>query len=482
MLSESMAGYARYAHVVAGNTIHWSQKWKTFPDFLGDYIRTTLGSTWGNAELSKPLCDRHPILQWYDAYCRYQASIQEKQGEVFSGPMTGVTYCFLGLAYNLYLLNHNVELQSRLVARLKDVKQFQGAYYELIVANCLIRAGFQLELEDESDQTVKHCEFSARSLATGKRYWIEAKMRSVPGVLGKTDVDGSKSSDPTSRLSKHLSDALRKPAPDERIIFIDLNTEPTVAGQTPIWLDKTKRRLEDRERNLSKGQAAYVFVTNMAFHRSLNNPDARCELFSHGLGIHDFGKAKSVRLPEWYRQKQKHIDAHNLIDSFRSFPQIPPTFDGRPASEAFENRQRLKIGETYFFEDLGENGLVAKITSVAVSEREKLAYIGVLPAGSSDGLIASRDLTDSELADYKKYGDAYFGETEDRNGKTETVFELYEWLIRCYSKTPKDKLLEFSKDHPEYERLKTLESSEIVLEVCEGWALALEQGRNGGRS
>jgi hypothetical protein len=28
--------------------------------------------------------------------------------------------------------------------------------------NCLIRAGFKLELEDETDPAVKHCEFSAR--------------------------------------------------------------------------------------------------------------------------------------------------------------------------------------------------------------------------------------------------------------------------------------------------------------------------------
>jgi len=468
--------------VVAGDTIHWSKNWKTFPDFLGDYVRTTLGSTWGNAELGKPLRDRHPILQWYDTQCHYQASIQEKQGEVFSGPMTGVSYCYLGLAYNLYLLKHNVELQSRLVARLKDVKQFQGAYYELIVANCLIRAGFQLELEDETDQTTKHCEFSARSIATGKRYWIEAKMRSVPGVLGKTEVDGSTSSDPTSRLSKHLSDALRKPAPDERMIFIDLNAEPTLDGETPVWLDKTMRRLEDRERDLSQGQKAYVFVTNMAFHRRLNDPGARCELIAHGLGIHDFGKVRHVRLPEWYRQKQKHIDAHNLIHSFRNFPQIPSTFDGRPASEVFENHQRLKVGETYFFDDLGDEGLVAKITSIAVNENEKRAYIAILPSGSSNGLIAARDLSDFELADYKKYGDAYFGETEDRNSKTETIFELYEWLIRCYSKTPRAKLLELANDHPQLERLKALESFEIVLELCERWALTLEQGQNGARS
>lgn len=172
-----------YTVVAAGNTVHWSTKWRTFSDFLGDYIKKTLGSDWGNAELARPLEERHPILQWYDAYCWFQASHKEKNGEVHSGPMSGIVCCYLGLAYSLYLLDHNVELQARLVDRLKDIRQFQGAYYELIVANCLIRAGFRLELEDEVDQEAKHCEFSARSQTTGKRYWIEAKMRSVPGLL-----------------------------------------------------------------------------------------------------------------------------------------------------------------------------------------------------------------------------------------------------------------------------------------------------------
>jgi len=41
-------------------------KGRTFHDFLGNYLRDVLDPAWGNAELKKPLNDRHPILQWYD--------------------------------------------------------------------------------------------------------------------------------------------------------------------------------------------------------------------------------------------------------------------------------------------------------------------------------------------------------------------------------------------------------------------------------
>ena len=174
--------------------------WKTFPDFLAHYIKTVLGSDWGNAEIKKLLADRHPILQWYDAVCRYQAETIKEKGKIAAAVITGAVACYLGTAYNLYLLKHNVELQTRFIKRLKNPEQFQGAYYELIVANILIRAGFDLTLEDESDGETKHCEFAAVSKKTARRYWVEAKMRGVEGLLGKTEKDGGKNRDALSRL------------------------------------------------------------------------------------------------------------------------------------------------------------------------------------------------------------------------------------------------------------------------------------------
>lgn len=88
--------------VAVGNTIHWSKTWKTFPDFLSDYIKTKLDPAWGNAELAKPLDQRHPLMQWYDAYCRYQPQWLKTPGEVHSTEITGIVACYLGVAYALY--------------------------------------------------------------------------------------------------------------------------------------------------------------------------------------------------------------------------------------------------------------------------------------------------------------------------------------------------------------------------------------------
>jgi SEC-C motif len=176
--------------VAVRDRLMWSDKWKTFPDFLADYMKNVLGADWGNAEIAKPFEERHPIMQWHDGYCHYQQTLAPgNPGEVFTGEMNGVAACYLGLAYSLYLIEHNAELQGRLVARLKNLANFQGAYYELMVASIIIRAGFELVLEDEADRHSKHCEFAAVSKRTDKRYWVEAKMRAVAGVLGKTDAD-----------------------------------------------------------------------------------------------------------------------------------------------------------------------------------------------------------------------------------------------------------------------------------------------------
>ncbi len=280
-------------HTIVGvaNTVYWGKDWKTFPDFLSHYLKSKLDPVWGNAEIAKPLADRHPILQWYQAYCEYQQATIKVPGEVSAAIITGLVGCYLGLAYGLYLLDHNVELQERLLRRLKDPGNFQGAYYEIIVARVLLRAGFALALEDETDGATKHCEFSATS-KTGKKYWVEARMRSIAGRLGKTALDGSTDDKPTKKVIAHLNGALAKPAADERLIFIDLNTMHGLEGdiENPRWMSPLAARLEQYEqREMTAGTRAYLFVTNIAYHLQLDRPPV-ATAFPFGLGMPDFMK------------------------------------------------------------------------------------------------------------------------------------------------------------------------------------------------
>lgn len=451
--------------VVAGETKYSSPKWKTFPDFLSDYIKMILGQEWGNAEIAKPFPDRHTILKWYDEFCRYQRSHLKSSNEVVSSPMTGVVYCYLGLAYSLYQLKHNVELQNRLLNRLKNQAEFQGAYYELIVANSLIRTGFELELEDESDKSRKHCEFAAFSKKTGKRYWVEAKMRGVKGVLGKTEKDGTINLNPTSELIKHLNKALKKPAQNERLIFIDLNDDLHDCKR-PEWVEMAGEKLDRYEEKLGSNERAYVFVTNIPFHRSLQSEQPRPSIMAHGLGIPDFWKPGNYRLSEIYRQKQKHIDAHDIMESFSKYPQLPATFDGGLASRLRENPyERIIIGQTYFFKGIGKRGRerIMTITSASVNVSEKTAYIG-----TSTGHIYKVPLCDDAIEDYKNHPEAFWGEIQKSSkNEVKSLYELFEILVNEYKKTSKNRLLEMMQEAPDFAYLQQLDQVDLVIEYCE---------------
>jgi hypothetical protein len=170
-------------------------------------------------------------------------------------------------------------------------------------------------LEDEGDRASKHCEFAALSRETGKKYWVEAKMGSVAGVLGKTQRDGGGGRKTLGRLIPHLNNALAKPSADERLIFIDLNVEPKFdRDNKPTWGDAAVKRIERYEaKELPKGASAYLFVTNIGFHRNLDGTPTPAML-PFGLGIRDFNRPGYLRLSEIYRQKRKHIDAHHIGD------------------------------------------------------------------------------------------------------------------------------------------------------------------------
>ena len=67
-------------------------------------------------------------MQWYDKLCRVQAEQVKEPDAIHSTPLTGAISAYYRLAYNLYLIAHNgKDIQTRLIARLKNNDNFQGA-------------------------------------------------------------------------------------------------------------------------------------------------------------------------------------------------------------------------------------------------------------------------------------------------------------------------------------------------------------------
>ncbi len=461
--------------VAAGNTIYFSKRWRTFPDFLFDYIGHVFGHDWCKVEANRDEPDLHPMFVWFRRVIDLQNKRNLDAGKVYSTEMTGAVICYLGLAYNLYLLKHNAELQSLLIRRLKVPAQFQGAYYELIVANCLIRAGFELEIEDETNSDEKHCEFSARSLVTGEKYWIEAKIRGVEGVLGKTKADSAKGSDPTSQLTKHIKEALKKPAPDKRMIFADVNAPPEKENREPSWSPKAYDKLARREADVPDGDQAYVFVTNFPYHRALDDTLVGKAALAFGLGIDDFAKVGYVGLTASYRSKRKHRDAFNLMEAMKGYPTFPETLDGLPAGEdgLSQKSGRFFVGGEYFFEETEGNGTVGVLKSIIVHEDEGSATV-VIATRSGRNVLAKTPITSTEIAAYKKYGKSYFGERES-GGRANDEFELFEFFVENHINLPRNRLLHLIKDHPHFDQLAKLEHEDLVFAICENYVLSARQ-------
>lgn len=440
------AHWQDHQFVAVGNKLHYSKIWKTFIDFLGDYLKTKIGAQWGNAEIAKPLAERHPLMQWYDALCRLQGRHITQPGQPTNMPVTGVVACFFSVAYGLYLLDHNVELQGRLIQRLKNPGNFQGAYYELQVASAFLLAGFTLALEDETDPSQKHCEFNATSPVTGKNYWVEAKMRGVVGELGRTTADGTKSSDPLSSFIKQLNGALAKPADCERMIFLDLNAEMSADvsdDNRPAFVESVNKRLASYEKNeLPEGEKAYLFVTNLNFHKDLEGL-AQLVAWPAGLGIPDFNRPGFYRLSDHYMQEQKHEDALRVAEGLSKILTWPATFDGSlPSVGLGGERSPIQTGETYNFQGAGPNGedIVGTVSSAIMMEAEKSVMVAVNCADGKSYLL-KEPVSDAQLADYRAHPDAYFGEIVPPQRDAKTPKDMFEFFMHAYAEMPREQLL-----------------------------------------
>jgi hypothetical protein len=453
------AEVAGYQLVGVGNTVHWG-KWKTFFDFLSDYIRQILGAEWGNREIAKPLAERHPILQWYDAVCELQRKTILEPGKVHSAPMTGAAASYYGLAYSLYLLKHNAELQEILLKRLKIPDQFHGAYYETLAASWCITAGFELTLENESDVLHTHCEFTAVSKITGKSYSVEAKSRGP----NKSHLD----------VGNQLFKALGKEAAHPRIVLIDVNVPFGPALTEEVWERDLMHSIKSREATLTiEGQPAppaFVLVTNHPFHYDLQSSQTALAAMAVGFKIPDFGHGIPFDgLIAAYKAKKKYEDLFRLVQTIMHH-KIPTTFDGQVPEFAFGQAQRRwKIGDRYDlsgFPDM-RPGTSGVLSTAVVLEGAKAAALSFYIEAENRSVLFQEPITDAELAAYRSHPDTFFGVYREVGVSLKTPLDMFEWLHKCYSNTPRARLLEFLKDAPDIAALSQLSDDELRLVYCD---------------
>ncbi len=458
-----------YQTVRVDNKIYSSKEWRTFPDFLFHYMKEVLTKKWFELERTKPLDQQHPIIEWQNKCYDYLKKRAEGKGKISWAPLSGAAACYCGLAYSIYLLEHNVgsenpEVRVR-IDRLKNKKQFQGAYYELIIMNCFIRAGFEITLiKDTSNKGPKCCEFDAISKKTKERYTVEARMKAVSGYLGKDQFDGSpKDSYLLSPLENQLKEALQKPASGKRMIFLGLNTDSEIKN----LVEDAAKKLVEKEKDLIDQESAYVFVTNIAYHRNLDSINNRSIASANGFKINDFVKP-GISLSERLKREQKYKDVGQILEAFRSYTDIPQTFDGSIPCYAFNKKlQRIVVGKTYFFEGIVDGGIKGIVTAVSVDKTEKILHVEI-DTGMSQSTKVERKMSEDELRDYEQYGDSFFASPRPTSIKNiEDPYELFKFCYEECKNIPKEKLLELMKRDPFINDLRKMDQDELVMLYCE---------------
>lgn len=443
--------------IAIGKEVFWSEKWKTFHDFLFDYLKICFEKDWWFAEIAKDPAQKHPIINWAELTGKQTAECVTSNKKINTAPMKGATEAYLGLSYHLYLIAHNVELQSSLIQRLKNRDQFLGAYYETFVAAAFIKAGFEITLEDESDSRRSHCEFTATFKETGKQFSVEAKAR--------------KGGDQSLKFSNQLYKALKKEADHRRIVFIELNCpeSPKLESATQ-FIDRISTNLRKLENRLTiDGQPApdaYTFFTNFPYHLNLEKTDINIFALSEGFKISDFkpnGTASSIR--EALKIREKHYEMYKLFASISKHTEIPSTFDGEIPDFVYgEQETRLIIGQRYMVPDGQDRELPGELVDATVIDD---TIVGAYQLDNGKSVIASSTMTPNEMEAFKRHPDTFFGIHNTYERKADTALDLYDFFFDCYSKSSREDLLKFMGSHSDLEQLKSLEHKELVNTYCE---------------
>jgi hypothetical protein len=449
--------------VAVGNKVYCSPRWNTFIDFLSHFIIEVVGIDWFRTEDKKPESDQHPLFRLHRQTVAQLTAQQFGDGKLKRAEMTGALESYYRLAYHLYLVSHNGGLPEALLTRLKQKDQFRGVEHELYVAATFIKAGFTIEFEDESDSDRSHCEYTVTHLKTGQKFSVEAKARNVE----------------TTRVRGLLTDALRKQADHNRLIWFAINWPATDADAGKAAIFETLAELRSREDIPIDGKLAppaYVIVSNNPYEHALDSAKYSVSALAEGFRIPDMKydmKFRSVREMRLNRDKQRPI--HDLVQSMQLHHRIPVTFDGEDEAFAFaSDRPRKLVGSLYNIPD-GQGTVQAWLEDGIVIPFQKVA---MNTYWTTDGrrLMLPEPLSDTEVGAYLRMPETFFGVLNlNAESKARDPLEMFDWMFESYSKTPKEKLLEFFGPAGKEAGLQTMSQEELAILYCEHFAGSMHQ-------
>ena len=215
--------------LAVGSTLYFSEKWKTFPDFLFEFVWRIFGKDWYDTESAKNISDQNEIVKWFNKSLEFsETQMPNKNGLIVANP-NGFTSAYILFAYDLFtVLNNNFNIDS-LIKRLKNKIQFQGARYELFCLAACIRGGFNITLENERDSSRKHVEFKITDPDTNLTFSVEAKSKHRSGMLGQPGDIIPDEKIRVGKITQLINNAVAKEKKHPLIIFLEFNLPPQFA-------------------------------------------------------------------------------------------------------------------------------------------------------------------------------------------------------------------------------------------------------------
>jgi len=481
IISTEFKGHRR---VAVGNRLHSSKQWKTFQDFLRDYLIQSLGQEWFKGELQKSEDQRHQIVRWYERANADAKRLSTQVGDILTGPMTGAQRAFLNLANNIYLIAHHANpenadaLVDTFIKRLKSERSgdFLGKLFETYAAAAFLKAGFELAYEDERKGGESKVEFVATFPKTGKKFSVEVKTRN------RTDTeDGGADEYKRLRVANKLNMALAKKAAHTRVVMIEVNVPDVLSGEVlEGWPRAALGQIRETEKEPapdgSNKPSAYVLVTNHAFHNNLDAVNVGAQVIAAGCRIDDFGPDVPFnRFKDVLESEERHQEILALLDSMNTHYDVPSTFDGESPEFAFRKEvsaARLKIGQTYMVPGGGGVEVPGRLVDAVVEEHSK-SFSGIYQT-ASNSIIVRGPLSDEEMAAWRRHPDTFFGAVKKIPHTSKNWLELAKFFYESYQNTAREKLLDWMAGAADFEELSKLSQKDLAIAYCERMAWTAE--------
>lgn len=272
-----------------GSVVYRRPLEETFHTFLFRRLSDILSREWFESEQRKPQADQHPLVQWFDETQKIIESTSSLKSEkkICSVEFTGNMRTLLSIAYDFYSLQHcSANVLPKLLNRLKDKNQFQGARYEIAVGGLVVRAGFDIQWVNDKD---KHCEFIGAHKVTGEKAAFEAKSHHRDGVLGRPGKFNAETA--KLKIFAHLKEALNQsPGDIPLVLFDDLNLPLTQENETSEarWFNEIDNQLKQANfyEDYKKTQYGALFITNFSwyFHSTLPTKKSEVMVYFHTGG------------------------------------------------------------------------------------------------------------------------------------------------------------------------------------------------------